>query len=70
MSTLAEVLARYRDVPIVIELKVNSDALARATLDVVQSASAVERVCLGSFGLRVLRAARSLEPAERIPRRS
>jgi glycerophosphoryl diester phosphodiesterase len=29
---------------------------------VVRSADAVDRVCLGSFGLRVLRAARRLEP--------
>jgi glycerophosphoryl diester phosphodiesterase len=63
VPTLADVLARYPDVPIVIELKVNSPALAAAVIDVVRSARAVPRVCLGSFGLRVLRAARALEPA-------
>jgi glycerophosphoryl diester phosphodiesterase len=60
---LADVLARYPGVPIVIELKVNNAALAAATIDVVGRARAVDRVCLGSFGLRVLRAARRLAPA-------
>jgi glycerophosphoryl diester phosphodiesterase len=62
VPTLAGVLARYRDVRIIIELKVNRVELAAATIDVVRRADAVERVCLGSFGLRVLRAARALEP--------
>ena len=63
VPTLAEVLARYRDPRIIIELKVNSAELAAATINVVRKADAVERVCLGSFGLRVLRAARAIEPA-------
>lgn len=63
VPTLAQVLARYPDVPIIIELKVNSGELARAVVDVVRAAGAVRRVCLGSSGLRVLRAARRLEPA-------
>jgi len=63
VPTLAEVLARYADVPIVIELKMNNVALAVATIEAVGRAGAVDRVCLGSFGLRVLRAARRLAPA-------
>lgn len=63
IPTLAEVLARYRDVPVIIELKVNGIELARATVAVVRAADAVDRVCLGSFGLRVLQAARASEPA-------
>ena len=63
VPTLAEVLARYPDQRIIIELKVNTADLAAATVDVVRKAGAVERVCLGSFGLRVLRAARAIEPA-------
>ena len=63
VPTLAEVLARYRDPRIIIELKVNSAELAAAAIDVVRQADAVDRVCLGSFGLRVLRAARAIEPA-------
>ena len=63
VPTLAAVLARHRDVPIVIELKVNHVDLARAVVDTVRKADAVDRVCLGAFGLRVLRKARRLEPA-------
>ena len=63
VPTLAEVLARYRDPRIIIEMKVNHAALAAATIDVIRRAGAVDRVCLGSFGLRVLRAARAIEPA-------
>ena len=60
---LSDVLGRYRDTRIVVELKVNHPELARAVVDVVRRADAVDRVCLGSFGLRVLRAARDIEPA-------
>lgn len=63
VPTLAEVLARYPDVLMIVELKVDSVELARATIDVVRAARAVDRVCLGSFGLGALRAARAIEPA-------
>ena len=63
VPTLAEVLARYRDPRIIIEMKVNTAGLAAAVIEVVRQAGAVGRVCLGSFGLRVLRAARAIEPA-------
>ena len=63
VPTLAEVLARYRDPRIIIEMKVNTAELAAAVIEVVRQAGAVGRVCLGSFGLRVLRAARAIEPA-------
>ena len=56
------VLKRYRDVRVIIELKLNDAALARAVIDVVRAQDAVDRVCLGSFGLRVLRAARTIAP--------
>ncbi len=62
VPTLAAVLARYRDVPIVVELKVNDPDLARAVVNNVRRADAIDRVCLGSFRLRVLREARRLEP--------
>jgi len=62
IPTLAGVLARYRDVPIIVELKVNDPALARAVVHDVQTADAIDRVCLGAFGLRVLREARRLRP--------
>lgn len=62
VPSLGDVLARYTDVRIIVEMKVNRPELAAATIDVVRRARAVDRVCLGSFGLGVLRAARRLEP--------
>jgi len=62
VPSLAAVLARYPDVRIIVEMKVNRPELAAAVVDVVRRAGAVERVCLGSFGWRVLRAARAIEP--------
>ena len=63
VPTLAAVLARYPALPIVIEMKVNSAEIARRVVDVVRAADAVDRVCLGSFGLRAVRAARAIEPS-------
>jgi glycerophosphoryl diester phosphodiesterase len=59
---LANVLQRY-PIPIIIEMKLNSASFAAAVIDIVKQARAVDRVCLGSFGRRVLRAARSYDPA-------
>jgi glycerophosphoryl diester phosphodiesterase len=59
---LREVLARYPGVPLIIELKANDPELARRTIDDVRAERAVERVSIGSFGRRVLRAARECEP--------
>jgi glycerophosphoryl diester phosphodiesterase len=44
-------------------LKVDHPELARAVIEVVRRADAVDRVCLGAFGRRVLRAARAMAPA-------
>jgi glycerophosphoryl diester phosphodiesterase len=63
VPTLADVLARHRDTRVIVELKVNSEVLARAAVDVVRRADAVDRVCFGSFGWRVLRAVRAIEPS-------
>jgi glycerophosphoryl diester phosphodiesterase len=62
IPTLAAVVARYRDVPIIIELKGNDVELARRAVAVVREADAIERVCLGSFSLRAIREARRIEP--------
>lgn len=60
---LDEVLARYPHARLIIELKVNEPALAHRTIDAIRAAGALDRVALGSFGTRVLRAARAYEPA-------
>jgi glycerophosphoryl diester phosphodiesterase len=62
VPALVDVLRRHRDLRVIVELKVNAEALAQAVVAVVRSADAVERVCLGSFGTRVLRAVRRLAP--------
>ena len=56
---LREVLARYPGVPLIIELKVNDPELARRTVDDIRAEGAIDRVSFGSFGWRVLHAARS-----------
>jgi glycerophosphoryl diester phosphodiesterase len=63
VPTLASVLARYRDHRIILELKETARDFARAVLEVVRAADASDRVCLGSYSVRVLRAARGLAPA-------
>ena len=62
VPTLRDVLARYPKVGIIIELKVPGPALAEAVVDQVRKAGALNRVCLGSFSLSALRAARALAP--------
>src|SRR5262245_16352121 len=59
---LNDVLIRYRDVRVIVEMKVNRSELAVAVVDAVRRATAVDRVCLGAFGRRVLRTARAIEP--------
>jgi len=61
VPTLADVLARYSAARIIIELKVNRREMAEAAVEVVRASGAIDRVCLGSFGTRVMRAARRLE---------
>jgi glycerophosphoryl diester phosphodiesterase len=62
VPTLAAVLARFPDTRIIVELKENTRELAQAVVAAVRRARAEERVCLGSFGGRVLRAARETAP--------
>jgi glycerophosphoryl diester phosphodiesterase len=59
---LREVLSRYQGIPLIIELKVNQPELARRAADEVRAAGAIDRVAFGSFGRRVLVAAREYEP--------
>lgn len=62
VPTLAAVLARFPDTRIIVELKENTRELAQAVVAAIRRAGAEERVCLGSFGGRVLRAARHAAP--------
>ena len=62
VPTLREVLERYKAVPTIVEMKIDSPEMGRALADVVRSASAVDWVCAAGFGLRALRAAREAVP--------
>jgi len=62
VPTLDSVLERFPAAPIIIEIKVNTEAMGTAAVEVVRRAGASKRVCFGSFGLRVLRKVRALAP--------
>jgi glycerophosphoryl diester phosphodiesterase len=62
VPTLREVLERYRQARIIIELKEPGEDLARAVVEEVRRAKAAPRVCLGSFSVRALRIARAVDP--------
>ena len=57
-----DVLARYPETGIIVELKEPGPDLARAVVEEVRRAGATRRVCLGSFSLTALRAARAIAP--------
>ena len=62
VPALRDVLRRYPAALFIIELKVNDPVLAHRAIDEVRAAGALDRVAVGSFGTRVLRAARRYEP--------
>src|SRR5437763_14947512 len=62
VPALRDVLARYPRARLIIELKEPHADLTRAVIEDVRRASAEERVCLGSFSSRALRAARAIDP--------
>jgi glycerophosphoryl diester phosphodiesterase len=62
IPTFADVLDRYRDVPIIVEMKVDSAAMGEALAREVRRANAVDRVCAAGFGARSLAAARTALP--------
>jgi glycerophosphoryl diester phosphodiesterase len=59
---LATVLRAFRDVRLIIELKVNDPEFGRLVLAELRQAGAVDRVCVGAFGMKVLRVVRHEEP--------
>lgn len=62
IPTLREVLGRYPDVPVIIEIKAATPEAATAVVDVVREARAMDRVCVGSFSLIAVDAVRRHEP--------
>jgi len=62
VPALAEVLARHPRARVIVELKVNSPGMAAAAVDAAAQSGALDRICFGSFGYRVLRAVRRLAP--------
>ena len=62
IPTLREVLQRYPDIPIIVEMKVDSAEMGEAVAADVRRSAAVERVCAAGFGARALRAARAALP--------
>ena len=61
IPTLRQVLERHQ-VPLILDLKSSDPELARRTIDELRALRALDRVALGSFYYRVLRAARRYEP--------
>jgi len=62
IPSLGEVLIRYRDVRIIIEMKVDSPQLGEAVARDVRAAAAIDRVCLAGYGARSAAAARAALP--------
>jgi glycerophosphoryl diester phosphodiesterase len=62
VPALAEVLRRYPQVPIIIEMKEDSERMGRAVAQVVAAAHAGARVCAAGYGSRSLAAFRRETP--------
>jgi glycerophosphoryl diester phosphodiesterase len=62
IPTLRDVLRRFRDVPIIIEMKVDRPEMGRAVAADIAALSAVDRVCVACAGSRAVRAAREALP--------
>jgi glycerophosphoryl diester phosphodiesterase len=62
IPALADVLTRFRDARVIIELKENRRSLAAAAVDVAEQTRSLERICFASFGSGALREVRRLSP--------
>jgi len=62
VPTLRELLDRYRDCPLIVELKEDGRELADSVLAEIRRVGADDRVCIGSFHWRVLRYVRRVAP--------
>ena len=65
VPTLDEVLGRYGETPLIIEMKGERAELGPAVVAAVRAAAAQSRVCLGSFSSDILDAARRAGPESR-----
>jgi len=63
VPTLAQVLRRYPAVPIIVEIKVDTEDGGVRVAEVVRAADAQDRVCLAGSGSRSARGARSIPQA-------
>jgi glycerophosphoryl diester phosphodiesterase len=63
VPTLAEVLARYPDIPVIVEIKAANAETAHAVVHTIHEARATDRVCVGSFSQIAVDAVRALDPA-------
>jgi glycerophosphoryl diester phosphodiesterase len=62
IPSLRDVLDRYRDAPIVIEMKVDSAEMGEAVARDVRLTGAIDRVCIAGYGARSAAAARAALP--------
>ncbi len=62
VPTLREVLERYRDTRVIVEMKMDEAELGRAVANEVKRAGAVDRVCAAGYGRRSADAARAALP--------
>ena len=63
VPSLREVLRRYPDARLIIEMKVGGQQLAQRVVDEVRDAAAVDRVAIGSFHPEAISAVRRYEPS-------
>lgn len=63
VPTLREVLVRYPDRRLIIEMKVDTEAMGRAVAAEIRAAGAVDRACAAGYGVNSLRAVRTALPA-------
>jgi glycerophosphoryl diester phosphodiesterase len=62
VPTLRDVLHRYPDIPIIVEMKVDSAEMGNSVAAAVREAGARDRVCAAGYGARALAAARAALP--------
>jgi glycerophosphoryl diester phosphodiesterase len=63
IPSFADAMAACGPARVIVELKENRRTLAARVVEEIRRARAVDRVCIGSFGLRALRAVRALDSA-------